>query len=435
MNSNEYARAKTMYALKFVTKRLKNLMMDDYGRKTYLSSFNTAFEDIFAMKKFGSILASCYDSAEVIAIYDRFSFPLLMTICDTPKFYNAIQDMIRMDERMDEIKERVRKDQKKGKKKNKDLVKEYEYLQELYKDTCKTLRKKLNLKSGSNYKKRYVSAKDIVDEKKRGYFFDDDEDYDSIGFDSNDDDSEESQFERYFNIACNKINPPRKTPKPSTAKSIYEDDDDDDDSDDDDDDDDSDGDEDNVFADEFNKKLDALTKNVNTMAVSVQMLVNDQADINQSESFVAKSIADKMQPMPDSTLIEDMTNEIEGIKKVLVSMNKSNTALIENVDNINEFLDTLYDVDGVEENTLDSADPNCSVVVCDMPNDAATIDNSTPTEQLIETVNTKPVNMSKGSKQKSTTKAEKVVNTTKVSETVVEQATEVKSADDSTDHA
>lgn len=406
MLQKEYSRQEALYAIKFVTKKLKFLMTDEYGRKAYVGSFNQVFEDIFGVKKFGSALVHAYDDREVIAIYNRFNFEVLFGVCNTPKFYNGISDLIRMNERIEELEARIKKAQKKEKKPDKGDLKERRYLIELYKDTVKEIRRTLNLKKSNSYKTRYSSAKNLVDSRRRGYFFDDDDDDDeSVIFVDNDryDEPDESEFERYFKKASGIV--PRKSVERRRPSIMDEDDDDDELEEDDTDETDS----EDLQTSDVDKKLDIMSRNINMLTSAVQVLVNTQSDINQSETYVANKLATRISPetIEDSDISR---NEFNQLVELCGTLSSTQDRIIDNLNETTEFVkrfvayvsepddevvETSNDAPKTVEELLNEVEvqhtqPDGTIVE---QASTDTDDSEKSADELIEKVNGKPINM------------------------------------------
>ena len=407
MLQKEYSRQEALYAIKFVTKKLKFLMTDDYGRKAYVGSFNQVFEDIFGVKKFGSTLVHAYDDREVIAIYNRFNFEVLFSICNTPKFYNGIADLIKMNERIEELEARIKKAQKKEKKPDKSDLKERRYLIELYKDTVKEIRRTLNLKKSNSYKTRYSSAKNLVDSRRRGYFFDDDDDDDeSVIFVDNDryDEPDESEFERYFKKASGIV--PRKAV--DRRRPSMMDDDDDEELDEDETDEESDTDDD-IQASEVDKKLDIMSRNINMLTSAVQVLVNTQSDINQSETYVANKLATRISPETN----EDPSisrNEFNQLVELCGSLSSTQDRIIDNLNETTEFVKRFVAYATEPDDEVVETSNNAPKTVEELLNEVEvqhtepdgtiveqtaydTDDSEKTADELIDRVNEKPINM------------------------------------------
>jgi len=437
MIDQEYANLETDLAFKFIIHKVKDLIVDDYGQHKYVDQVDEAFEDIFGVKKFISRLEKAYDNRETKRMIHNFGFPILMVVTNTPRYYSAIKDMIQILIRIDDIKHEVKRNQKKGKKKDKQLVKEYEYLQDLYKDSCKAIRKKLQIKKKSDYKNRYRAAADLAN-RDNLFSFEDDDPFLEFGDTTVpssrysdvkiDDDSEFARMLRrasgaddanfYRNIKKKK----RSNYNPESFDVEDEEDAEEGDEDDDDDEDDEDDRRPNrIFKDDYEKKLAKVVENIQNLTTVTQMLVNERMDTNQSEAYVAHKMADKMRPKDEPAPASDSNLEIADLKNAIMAIVKSQKKLIDNVNDINSILDAAMqpdedDSEVVSEdelrsqyNTVESSNVRTNdgpvpsrepvKVVDDRP--ALTPDLSQ--EQLVDYCNKKDVNMNRNAVSKTTT--------------------------------
>lgn len=278
----------TKIALKFILTKIKKLVIDRYGRMSYIDNFDEVIYDIFNYKHLGRKLDECRSDRDTAYLLTDFGFKQIMIVCNTPKIYAAIAELISINIRQNEIKKEFKKAQKKNKKKDKDLVKELEYITELYKDGLKVIRKKLGIsKKSSSYKKRYSNLSDLV-KTRDSVFYEDDDEYGILMYSDDDDeddfydDDAETEFERFRKkFGLGDSSQKRKKKVKPLKRSLLDDDDDEDFEDDYDLDDD-----DEDFEDDVSKKIDKLFKQVSMLSSTVQQLVQTQTDINQNDAYV-----------------------------------------------------------------------------------------------------------------------------------------------------
>lgn len=459
MIDKDYARLETDVAFRFITHKLKDLVVSEYGQRKYVDQADEVFEDVFNVKKFFSRLEKAYDNRETIRIIHNFGFPILMVICNTPRYFLAIKDMIQILNRIDDIKKKVKNNQKKGKKKDKDLIKEFDYLQDLYKDSCKSFRKKLQIKKKSDYKGRYRAAADMANRDNLFNLDDDDDDFMEFGDSSDsfptqskyadvklDDDSE---FARMLRRAAGldekefyrDLKKKKRTNYDPDSFDVEDDDDEDDEDDDDEDDENEDRRPNRIFKDDYDKKIDRLLSGMQNLTTVTQMLVNERMDVNQSEAYVAHKVADKMRPKSvpvndededdeaDDHPYDDLGKEIVGLKNAVVALMQSQKQIIDNLNDVNQILDDAMQPDEDEsevqtednlnsqyntvqnpsmnhENKKEFHDPNESVVRYEpgtiLPEEMEQVKATRPEpsenmsrKELIDYANTKEVNMSK----------------------------------------
>lgn len=348
---------KTLVSLKFIVMKLKRMVMDSYGRVDYTSNGDNVFKDVFGNKNLFSKLDRASSNREVIVIIADFGFKELMTLCNIPKIYDAFCELVSMDVRRETIKKELRKAQKKGKKKDKDLIKELEYINNLYKDGVKSVRKRLGVNKKSNsYKNRYRTVADMVNTR-GSIFYDDDDEYNSILFDDEDDDDfdEETEFDRFYKKMTGEkfSKKSRKKSKSQNRLNRFDFDDDDYDLDDFDDEDDDDIDEDeyDVDAEDNSKKIDRLTRQISTLSSAVQQMIQCQTDINQNDAYVIEKarLSGKLPGYDYSPEIqnhvadpnEKISKDIENLSRAVSDVVSVQRKLIENQNVMTQFLNEV----------------------------------------------------------------------------------------------
>lgn len=227
----------TRVAIKFVLVKIKRLIMDSYGDPRYVKNVDSVIADLFGFKNLASKLNDCYDDHETMVVLSKFTMKNMMAFCDNSRIYAAVAEMVAIDYRISEIRRTFKKLEKKGKKRDKDTIKELEYLEELYKDSAKVLRKKLGQKSGNkSYKRQYSVLGDMVRSKNLyGYEDDDVSVMMSFGDEYDDEDDEDeygrgkSEFTRYLNKTLGKSSKKKSRTVQSSSRDDYDDEDEDDD--------------------------------------------------------------------------------------------------------------------------------------------------------------------------------------------------------------
>ena len=368
---------------KFLVYKISKLVKTSRGRLQYMSNLDDIFYDIFGVKHFVKKINESYDSRDIIDVLESIGSDNLMSIMNNPTLYNALRDLISIDYRIEKLKKEIKKQSKKNKR-DKSLIKEYNYLTKLYKDSIKYFRKKLGIKdSKSSYKRKYKSLNNIVNRNE--YDYDDDEftsillngdefDFDVYEYDDDYDDDDSyyestSELDDFVNM-MNGRNPKgrsshkKKNQKSETRRYINQDPSDFDIDDDDDDDYDEYDSDDIEREDAIVGHLNKLTDNVTELAGVVQSLVarNEYESTQrrkqqyQNPVNVADLHPQKLQPQGQSYQTDDH-REIEIItdfigklseEQVKMKADQKNMAramdhMIQNQQQIKNYLESLFD--------------------------------------------------------------------------------------------
>ena len=342
----------TLLILKFIMKNIKNLVSDNANRKVFLKNFDNVFEEIFGYKNLGSKLNDCYDDRDVLIVVTDFGLKNLMSICNTPKLYAAFADVISINFRCNQLKKYFKRQEKKGKKKDKNFVKEYNYLNELYKDAIKTLRKRFDIPNKKkSYKKRFNAIQDIISTKKEYSFFDSDDDLifgNSFYDDSDDTFDNEDPFDEFVRRATKKLSPSKPSRKIdldfNDTDIDFETEDEEDEN----------FDElvsliTEVSAEVLSPHIEKVNENVNKVAMAVQHLINTTPNKQASDrpQDVTKPSAQNDDRI--NTLIEAITTIAKGQQ----SMNNRVDQLVSTVNQLSEIV--YYEDEEDIDNTIKTA--------------------------------------------------------------------------------
>jgi len=421
INKNDITE-KSIVMIKFIMKKIKNLVIDSYGQLIYIENVDNVIYDVYGYKHLVSRINDCRSNKEHLALFVDFGIDQLIKMTNTPSIYSSIDELVQIDARITELERNFKKAQKKGKKKDKDQLKEYEYIKELYKDAIKKLRKQLNIVSRKKqYKKKYSALNSLVNRKYNGIgggFYDDDDDdifiskalskdYDFYDDDEDDDDELSSYMEKHLSKKS------KKKVKPSPR--FIDDDDEFYDDDDEDDEDDDDDDLDRYDKDDIISRLDIMSDNYSKLASFVQQVANTQTGINQSDAYVIENylknrkVSDMKAPAPTRTpvapvICDDKTQrELTNLKKSMGTMERVISRLAEDQDKIVKFISEATveeDDDEEEEFYADSRRPQYEETLKRvnqedgpfMPSDYEIIEDDGPytREQMISMINSQP---------------------------------------------
>lgn len=330
---------KSKVMMKFIMKKIKNLVVDSYGQLIYIDNIDTVFYDIFGYKHFVRRINACRNNREHLSLFIDFGLEQLIQITNTQHIYSAIDELVAIDYRINELEKSFKKADKKGKKKDKNSLKEYSYIKDLYKDAIKKLKKEMNITpKKKQYKKRYGALNSLVNRSGGGFYFDDYDDDDSDyyisrvlnrtydGYDDYDDDDDD-ELSAYINHHLGGKKTKKKVKSSRRFISPFDDDDDLDFYDDDEDDDDDD-------LDEFDKgqimdKLDRMADGYSRLVTVVEHLADAQTGINQSESFVIenylkkKKSSDFRAPQEQDHIQVPVSNTDSGISREVANLKRS----------------------------------------------------------------------------------------------------------------
>jgi len=377
--------------LKAYLQKIKKLVVDERGEMSYIENFDRVIEDIFGVKNFAKRLNQCYDDRDTIVVLNSLGSKILNEMLMIPSLYQAFAELVAVDARILEIKKKIRRAEKKGKKKDKDLLKEYEYLTELYKKAKKKIRQRFGIASKKKaYKSRYSALLNIVD----GYYEDDDEIssllYSSdLEFDDDDELSELEDYERY--LSGGKSGKGRRIARLMN----YDMDEDDDDFDELDDDD----------ADEAsNNRLSKIESIVSNLANTVQYMMNTgmkQDNVgyrpySHAPQYTAPIVNDDgVRPRIKNTTagnqeLDSIYSTINKLSKTQEILVESNLRLSNSVARIENYLANLDVVD--EDDEPDYNDMSIQAQVDDDISPAVTARSPRPArspkrEELIEQIN------------------------------------------------
>lgn len=164
--------------LKFILKQLKMLSIDEYGEMHFVDNVDNVIYDLYDYKNLVRKLYNCENNRQHIAVFSDFGMDELFDLVNDERLYYALEELIAINVRTEVLEKLFKRATKKGKKKDKDLVKEYEFIKELYTDSIKRLRKELKIEPRKKrYKKKYSTLASLTKNKSRGFGFDDDYDY------------------------------------------------------------------------------------------------------------------------------------------------------------------------------------------------------------------------------------------------------------------
>lgn len=410
--------------LKIYLQKIKKLIVDENGDLSYIENFDRVIEDIFGVKHFAKKLNQCYDDRDTIAVLNSFGLKNLQEIVSNPNIYQAFAELVALDARIIEIKRRIKRADKKGKKRDKDLVKEYEFLTNLYKKARKRMRSRFGVKSSKkSYKHKYSALSNLVE--RSGYDYDDDDDFSSVLYSSDmyDDDDEYDDMDQLSDLEefarrLNYGDERRSRRSSGKTKRMNDLEDFDLDSEDDDDDDydlDDDSDINTSSNKGFGKKIDQLASIVSNLANSVQYMLNSGYQNTQpykpvshagravvpihsfdddNDYIVNEEPAPRKEQSPKPQYSSNADN-LGPIYDAIRMLSENQNRLINTVDNIQEFLETLE----LEEINDEPAQPDISIQINKYEDVAAEApivtsreqkpeQNKTPnTEELIDQIN------------------------------------------------
>ena len=227
---------------KFIIYKTKKLVCDSRGKPKYINNFDDVIYEIFGVNHLAKKLNDVYDNRDYIHIIDKVGVKYLMDIMNNPKMYEVMDELVTINHRINYLKKKIKTQSKKGKR-DKYLVKEYNYLTNLYEKTIKFLRKRFGIKnSRTAYKRKYRGLNSIINDYRYeddddgfvsilmqddDFYFneDDDDDYDYGGYSYYDDYEDTSELDDFVN----KMNGRRpKKAKYNTEPKYYDDMDEDD---------------------------------------------------------------------------------------------------------------------------------------------------------------------------------------------------------------
>lgn len=345
---------------KFILYKIKKLVCDSRGRAAFINNFDNVIYEIFGVEHFSKKLNHVYSNRDFVAILDEVGVEYLLELTNNSKLYNIVHDLVEIDKRLVELRKEIKKSGKKDKR-DKSLIKEFNYLTDIYKDSIKLMRKRFGIKNTKTaYKRRYHAVNDLLSESDYDYddeftsilmkdddFFlggDDDDDYE---FDDYDSTSELDDFVRRMNGSSrNSMHRGRKI----NSRNYDEFDDDDDDE----------------FEtiprkryptpDEYGN--DKLSKQVNTLTDTVEMLASSvQSMMNEREYVQTTS---RRIPIDNST--DALERALTAIHSELSVMKGDNKVIAHALDNVMQRQDDLTCVLGEMINDMDDDDDDVSVV-------------------------------------------------------------------------
>ena len=198
---------KNYAAVKFIITRVKELIIDNYGKFRYIDEFDDVIEDIFGYKHLARNLNDAFTSNGTMRIIFDFGFRNIMALLNDTDNFRILKEMISLKIEIKKVRKKIKEARKKGKSKKfiNALEKEHEYYKDLYKDSVKAMRKMFDIKDNKKaYKRKYHNLNKLAKSKKFASFddFDFDDDYgfyDEYDDDYDDyDDDYESEFDKYL---------------------------------------------------------------------------------------------------------------------------------------------------------------------------------------------------------------------------------------------
>lgn len=333
-----YARNSVKY--KFVLYKIKKLVTDSRGKLRYVDSFDSVINDVFGVSDVARKMSRIYTNDDYVELLDRVGLDYLLEIFNSSRLFSIFSELVAINYRIDLLRKRIKKDNKRGKR-DKTMIKEYNYLSKLYKDSVKMMKKRFGIKSTKNaYKRQFKSLNDFVHRydddddftsvllRDDDYFFNDDDDDDNeftlSNLDDEDDDYEDTSELEDFERMMNGGRTSRRRKKQPKQK-IYNFDDFDLDEEDDDDDD-SENDDSNK---EVLSQIDTLAHTVQELAQSVQAIA--MRDEYQQTTLNRKMGSFKVHPDQPSE-VEILTDFVSKLSKEIVDIKNDNKVIAEALD-------------------------------------------------------------------------------------------------------
>lgn len=174
--------------------RTRSLVTDARGKLGFMRPFDNVIYDIFAVKNFAKNLNNAYRNRDMVAIINQIGTKPLIALLNERGLYASMQELILVNCRIGELKRILNKQSKKSKR-DKGIVREYNYLCDLYKQAIKKIRHQFGIKNSKDaYKRRFRSLSRLID---------DGDDYESIllrdaFYGDYDDDDYDDDYDRYF---------------------------------------------------------------------------------------------------------------------------------------------------------------------------------------------------------------------------------------------
>lgn len=384
----------TGVAYKYVIYKTKKFVGGGCDKTKYMGSFDSCIFEIFGVSHFTRKMSEAYDNRDIMSAIDRVGLKYLIDIFNNNRLSNIFKEMIDIDYRMRELKKEIRKQSKKGKR-DKYSVKEYQYLQNLYKKAGKYLRNKLGIKNARTaYKRRYRAINDVVgsryyDDDFSSIFMRDDYDimddpydidgdpYEDDGYDYDEssdledfermlhgrstkprgdrkrydfDEDEEEYVDEYDDIDDEDIDPYSKPKRSRRKQNDYE------------------------LDSEYDDRLDKLTDIVVNLSADVQALVNKDEYVQRNfrpkqtvnladmyPSFI-HPLQEKRDEKTEMNIIIDfmskLGDEINQIKGNSDLMKKALSQVIENQKDINDTFDAIFEDDEESEEVIQGQSSN-----------------------------------------------------------------------------
>lgn len=383
--------------MKFILSKIKRLVVDSEGRFRYIENLDNVLYDVFGVKNFTKRLNQTYDDRDTISVMGTLGFGNLTKICNSSHNYEIFAELVAIDARKERLKRELRKADKKGKKKDKDLLKEYEYLSDIYKEATKVVRKRFGIKSAKkSYKKRYSSVSNLLDN--RDYYDYDDEfssvlytsdidlysDYDEDDEDWDDDGlSELEEFRMRLEGKSRNRNKGRGRSERSSnsprriRRRIDEFDLDDED----DEDEWDDEEEEKEDTSDIDRKLDKLASSVSGIANSLQYMIN-----TQQQPIIAEKLTPVVQPqyIASEALapVHDFTNDMSPVIDKLVSVVSGLAS--QQRDTVSAMNQLVSTTDAMQRFLMDVFDEEADDDEDELPHEGLT------REELIDTINKNP---------------------------------------------
>ena len=182
---------KNYAAVKFIITRVKELIIDNYGKFRYIDEFDDVIEDIFGYKHLARNLNDAFTSNGTMRIIFDFGFRNIMALLNDTDNFRILKEMISLKIEIKKVRKKIKEARKKGKSKKfiNALEKEHEYYKDLYKDSVKAMRKMFDIKDNKKaYKRKYHNLNKLAKSKKFASFDDFDFDDDYGFYDEYDDD-------------------------------------------------------------------------------------------------------------------------------------------------------------------------------------------------------------------------------------------------------
>lgn len=148
---------------KFVIVRIRSLVCDSRRKTRYIEDFDHVIKDIFGVNQLARKIDDAYNSQDVRAAIDRIGIDYLVDLFKSTKMYDIMADLVAVSYRLRILRKSMRKASKKGRRDKEDL-KEFKYLQSLYSDAIKYVKKALGVQSRKTmYKRKYRSLSALID--------------------------------------------------------------------------------------------------------------------------------------------------------------------------------------------------------------------------------------------------------------------------------